>query len=106
LVIGNYFDPAARYGGAVAASKLLPRSRLLTYAGWGHTAYLGVGNFCVDDAVTRYFVEVRTPPAGKVCRPEGSPFGPEAATASANGAAQMITASTLPKAVRHALNRR
>ena len=103
LVVGNYFDPATRYGGAVAASQLLPRSRLLTFAGWGHGTYLA-GNFCVDSAVTRYLVTVRTPAAGKVCRPEGSPFGPEAAV-SASGAAAVIAAATLPEAVRRALLR-
>ena len=103
LVVGNYFDPATRYGGAVAASQLLPRSRLLTFAGWGHGTYLA-GNFCVDSAVTRYLVTVRTPAAGKVCRPEGSPFGPEAAV-SGSGAAAVIAAATLPEAVRRALLR-
>ncbi len=103
LVVGSYFDPATRYGGAVAASQLLPRSRLLTYAGWGHGTYLA-GNFCVDSAVTRYLVTVRTPAAGKVCRPEGSPFGPEAAV-SGSGAAAVIAAATLPEAVRRALMR-
>jgi len=103
LVVGNYFDPATRYGGAVAASQLLPRSRLLTYAGWGHVAYLA-GNFCVDSAVTRYLVTVRTPAAGTVCRPEGSPFGPDAAV-SDSGAAAVIASATLPEAVRRALLR-
>ena len=103
LVVGSYFDPATRYGGAVAASQLLPRSRLLTYAGWGHGTYLA-GNFCVDSAVTRYLVTLRTPAAGKVCRPEGSPFGPDAAV-SGSGAAAVIAAATLPEAVRRALIR-
>jgi len=103
LVVGNYFDPATHYGGAVAASQLLPRSRLLTYAGWGHVAYLA-GNFCVDRAVTRYLVTVRTPAAGKVCRPEGSPFGPGEAV-SGSGPAALIAAATLPEAVRRALSR-
>jgi pimeloyl-ACP methyl ester carboxylesterase len=106
LVIGNYFDPATRYGGAIAASQLLPRSRLLTYAGWGHTAFLTQGNFCVNSAVTRYLVEVRTPAAGKVCRPEGSPFGPQARAAGSSGAAAVVTGATLPQAVRQALTRR
>ena len=106
LVVGNYFDPATRYGGALAAAQLLPRSRLLTYAGWGHTAYMGVGNFCVDSTVTRYLVKVRLPAAGKVCRPEGSPFGPEPAAAIADGAAQVITGSSLPTVVRRALTPR
>jgi pimeloyl-ACP methyl ester carboxylesterase len=103
LVVGNYFDPATRYGGAVAAAHLLRRSRLLTYAGWGHTAFLG-GNYCIDQAVTRYLVNVRTPAVGTVCRPQGSPFGPE--QLAAGGAAAVITAATLPGPVRRALTRR
>jgi len=37
-VIGNLFDPATRYQGAVAAAALLPNSRLLTVHAWGHTS--------------------------------------------------------------------
>src|SRR5205085_6661556 len=39
LVVGNYFDPATPYPGADTAAKLLPNSRLLSYAGWGAPAY-------------------------------------------------------------------
>lgn len=74
LVIGNRFDPATPYAGAVAASRLLPNSRLLTYAGWGHTAGQ-LGNYCINRAVATYLVTTRTPRRGKVCQPEGSPFG-------------------------------
>jgi hypothetical protein len=100
LIVGNYFDPSTRYQGAVAASRLLPNSRLLSYAGWGHTvAFLGI-SFCVDDAVTRYLVTTRTPPAGTVCQPEGSPFGPTAAASAAQRqAAAARAAATLPQAV-------
>jgi len=38
LVIGNQFDPATRYEGAVTVAGLLPNSRLLTLHGWGHGA--------------------------------------------------------------------
>ena len=76
LVVGNYFDPATRYDGAVAASRLLPNSRLLSYAGWGHAAYLA-GNFCVDSAVTRYLV-TRPHPGGRegVPAPRDRPSAP------------------------------
>jgi hypothetical protein len=63
----------------VAASQLLPGSRLLSYAGWGHTAYFSAGNFCVDSHVTRYLLTGDVPAAGTVCEPEGSPFGPTSA---------------------------
>jgi pimeloyl-ACP methyl ester carboxylesterase len=109
LVVGNFFDPATRYQGAVTASRLLPNSRLLSYAGWGHVAYLARGNFCVDDNVTRYLVTTRTPPVGTVCRPEGSPFGPTEASARARTAARagaVVTRAVLPQAVRTAVQPR
>jgi pimeloyl-ACP methyl ester carboxylesterase len=103
LVVGNFFDPATPHRGAVAVSRLLPNSRLLSYAGWGHTAYLS-GNFCIDSRVTAYLVTTRVPPAGTVCRPEGSPFGPsEAARTAQQAAAMTLRAATLPSAVRRAL---
>jgi pimeloyl-ACP methyl ester carboxylesterase len=107
LVVGNYFDPATPYHGAVAASKLLPNSRLLTYAGWGHTAFISAGNYCVDSHVTRYLVTGHVPPMGVVCKPEGSPFGP--VTAQAQRAAQAradLHAVVVPTAVRRALHAR
>lgn len=52
LVLGSYFHPATDYSGAVAASNLLPSSRLLSCAGWGNTAFFG-GNYCVDAVVAR-----------------------------------------------------
>jgi pimeloyl-ACP methyl ester carboxylesterase len=110
LVVGNFFDPATRYQGAVTASRLLPRSRLLSYAGWGHVAYLARANFCVDDNVTRYLVTLRTPTPGTVCAPEGSPFGPTEtsarARASATAASAVITSAMVPPAVRKALQPR
>jgi len=101
LVVGNYFDPATRYGGAVAASKVLPKSRLLSYAGWGHTAFLA-GNYCVQAAVARYLVTTRPPAKGKVCQPNGTPFGALEAAAIPTGSKAAL-AATLPAAVRRAL---
>ena len=104
LVVGNYFDPATPYQGAVVASELLPNSRLLTYAGWGHTAYFG-GNFCVDSHVTHYLVTGDVPAAGTVCEPQGTPFGP--LTASARASAEVaagLHAAAGPTAVRRALH--
>jgi hypothetical protein len=103
LVVGNFFDPATRYRGAVRASHLLPGSRLLSYAGWGHTAYLK-GNFCVDEAVTTYLATTRTPARGTVCQPEGSPFGPDAG--EAGKAARALTASQASLPLQKAIARR
>jgi pimeloyl-ACP methyl ester carboxylesterase len=76
LIVGNFFDPATRYQGAVTASELLPNSRLLSYAGWGHVASFIRANYCIDRKVTDYLVSLRMPRKGTVCQPEGSPFGP------------------------------
>jgi pimeloyl-ACP methyl ester carboxylesterase len=103
LVVGNHFDPATRYQGAVKASHLLPNSRLLTYAGWGHTAFFQ-GNFCVDAAVTAYLTTTNPPAEGTVCQPNGSPFGPVQARAAARRTAGL--AATLPPAVREAFRGR
>ncbi|MEV4704347.1 alpha/beta hydrolase [Actinoplanes sp. NPDC049316] len=102
LVVGNYFDPATRYQGAEAAARLLPHSRLLSYAGWGHAAYFIAGNACVDGQVTQYLVTGQAPPPGLVCQPEGSPFdaAPAAQDVRVTGA---LSAVTVPEAVRRAM---
>jgi pimeloyl-ACP methyl ester carboxylesterase len=104
LIVGNRYDPATPYTGAQAAARLLPNSRLLTYAGWGHTAFFS-GNFCIDANVTRYLVTTTVPAAGTVCQPAGSPFGRLSARASSSAAFAAAIAGTLPLPVRRALNR-
>ena len=47
LVVGNRFDPATRYEGALTVHNLLPRSALLTVHGWGHTSLFL--SHCADD---------------------------------------------------------
>jgi hypothetical protein len=92
LIVGNFFDPATRYQGAVTASKLLPNSRLLSYAGWGHVASFFRANYCIDRKVTDYLVSLRLPAKGTVCQPEGSPFGPLSAAPAAALAPSFVTA--------------
>jgi pimeloyl-ACP methyl ester carboxylesterase len=70
LIVGNYFDPATPYAGAVGASRLLPNSRLLSYAGWGHVAFHLQHNACVDQRVTDYLLTARPPAPGTVCQPD------------------------------------
>jgi pimeloyl-ACP methyl ester carboxylesterase len=72
LVVGNTFDPATRYQGAVTVSNLLPNSRLLTLHGWGHTSLFL--SQCVDNALARYLVDVAVPPPGAVCEQDHVPF--------------------------------
>jgi len=106
LIVGNYFDPATRYQGAVTASHLLPNSRLLSYAGWGHVVSYTRGNDCIDSAVTSYLVSTVLPAAGTVCQPEGSPFDSQVAarSADASAASRAVIGSTLPDAVRRAFS--
>jgi pimeloyl-ACP methyl ester carboxylesterase len=74
LVVGNTFDPATPYGNAVALSRELPNSRLLTLDGWGHTAF-SQPSTCALQAEIRYLVDLRLPAPGTVCRPDVGPFG-------------------------------
>lgn len=102
LVVGNYYDPATPYHGAVIADDLLPRSTLLTYAGWGHTAF-ALGNTCIDLSVTRYLVTERPPTPGTVCEPEDTPFGvPDAVGEGRLAAIAAAGGSLLPGSVRQA----
>ncbi len=72
LVVGNYWDPATNYDGAVRAASLLPNSRLLSSDNFGHTAY-GTSN-CVTSRVDRYLLTGKVPPAGKVCKSDFGAF--------------------------------
>jgi pimeloyl-ACP methyl ester carboxylesterase len=72
LVIGNLFDPATRYQGAVTAASLLPNSRLLTVHGWGHTS-LFISS-CADAAASAYLVNLTLPAPGTVCEQDRVPF--------------------------------
>ncbi|MFI7547291.1 alpha/beta fold hydrolase [Actinoplanes sp. NPDC049599] len=100
LIVGNYFDPATRYQGAQAAARLLPNSRLLSYAGWGHSAYLIAGNTCVDTAVTQYLLTGQAPAPGTVCRPATSPFTPVAPVALGSTARAALSGVVLPPGAR------
>ncbi len=68
LVVGNYWDPATNYDGAVAAASLLPNSRLLSSDNFGHTAY-GTSQ-CVTEAMDTYLLTRELPEAGTLCRSE------------------------------------
>ncbi|TCB98916.1 alpha/beta hydrolase [Micromonospora zingiberis] len=72
LVVGNYWDPATNYNGAVASAKLLPNSRLLSSDNWGHTAY-GT-SACATDAIDAYLLRLTLPKKGKVCKGDIQPF--------------------------------
>jgi len=83
LVVGNYFDGVTSYEGAVASSELLPNSRLLSYAGWGHTAF--ERSDCVTEVVVDYLLDGALPPEGTVCPANPNPFVPVAPATSEDG---------------------
>ena len=72
LVVGNRFDPATRYEGAQIVDRLMPRSRLLTVHGWGHTSLFL--SQCADAAIARYLIQQATPPPGATCQQDAVPF--------------------------------
>jgi pimeloyl-ACP methyl ester carboxylesterase len=73
LVVGTRFDPASPYQNALAVTRELPRSRLLTLDGWGHVA-LGKSG-CIAGHIDRYLVSGALPAPGTTCRPDQRPFG-------------------------------
>ena len=75
LIVGNFFDPATDYAGAMASHWFLKNSRLLSYAGWGHTAF--GQSACVAEHVVEYLVNRTLPPEGTVCPANPNPFIPE-----------------------------
>jgi pimeloyl-ACP methyl ester carboxylesterase len=67
VMIGNVHDPATVYEWNVAAARQ-SGARLITYEGWGHTAYgLGGPSECVNDAVDRYLIDLKPPKRGLSC---------------------------------------
>jgi pimeloyl-ACP methyl ester carboxylesterase len=68
LVVGNYWDPATNYSGAVAASTVMPNSFLLSSDSWGHTAY--GSSPCVTEQVDRYLVHLELPARASCTGPQ------------------------------------
>ena len=66
LVIGTTQDPAAPYPWSVALAEQLRSGELLTYDGFGHTAY-GHSTTCVTDAVDTYLLTGQPPPTNTTC---------------------------------------
>jgi pimeloyl-ACP methyl ester carboxylesterase len=74
LILGTRFDPVAPHESAVKLARIMPRSRLLTLDGYGHTTMFS--STCTAQAVERYLLEVALPPRGTVCAPDFQPFDP------------------------------
>jgi len=66
LVVGSTGDPATPYSWAKTLARQLPRARLLTRTGAGHTAYRS--SACIRKWVDRYFETLQMPPLHTVCR--------------------------------------
>lgn len=101
LVVGNFYDPATRYQGAVRVSNLLPNSRLLSLNGWGHASLFL--SQCVETAVSDYLVSGTLPAEGTVCNQDLVPFldfpmmSSEAEAAAA--ARTLVNAALLPDVI-------
>jgi pimeloyl-ACP methyl ester carboxylesterase len=103
LVVGNHFDPATPYHGAVILDRLLPRSRLLTLAGWGHTSLFS--SACVDAHVSTYLLTTRVPPRGTVCDPDVVPFAEPAAAQARQATGAAGKSALIPPMLRRLLER-
>jgi pimeloyl-ACP methyl ester carboxylesterase len=101
LIVGNRFDPATRYQGAVRLARLLPNSRLLTLDGWGHTALFR--SACIDAHTNDYLLTTRVPPVGTVCAPDVTPFARPAGQQRRETARQPSSAVLVPPVIRRAI---
>ncbi|MBD5830652.1 alpha/beta fold hydrolase [Janibacter melonis] len=95
LIVGNYWDPATAYTGAVETRKVLGRSRLVSSDSWGHTAY-GV-SACATKAVDTYLVTGASPLRDRTC-PAESPAFPTREEEARVSARQVAETKKLPKA--------
>ncbi len=86
LFVGDYYDPATNYNGAVSAAKRMPNSRLLSSDSFGHTAY-GTSE-CTTGAIDAYLLKGTLPRVGKVCVGDIQPFAANEAALSENAVRQ------------------
>ena len=73
LLMSARYDPGTPYANAVATEKLLGNAVLLTLEGWGHPSYQ-IPSACMDEARTRYLIDLVTPARGSTCQPDEVPF--------------------------------
>ncbi len=66
VMVGNVHDPATVYEWNQAAARQ-SGARLVTYEGWGHTAYGWGITSCVDNAVDAYLIDLKVPKRGLRC---------------------------------------
>jgi pimeloyl-ACP methyl ester carboxylesterase len=73
LLINNRYDPATGYRNAQVAERRLGNAVLLTLDSYGHPTFQ-LRSRCIDDARTRYLVDLVVPPRGTVCSADEVPF--------------------------------
>jgi len=66
LIVNATHDPSTSYVWALSMQAQIPRSRLLTRDGDGHTSY--PSSPCAQEVIDRYLIERVLPRAGTVCR--------------------------------------
>ena len=66
LVVSTKHDPATPYQWGVRMADELDNATLLSWTGFGHTAYFN-GSACIDGAVDAYLLEGTLPAKGTVC---------------------------------------
>ncbi|MGE9808564.1 alpha/beta hydrolase [Janibacter sp. G1551] len=98
LVVGNYWDPATAYGGAVQAHHVLGRSRLVSSDSWGHTAY-GV-SACVTRRVDSALLTGRVPTSDVQCPAERPMFPTAEQMRNGASAARSATPTSVPDIAR------
>jgi pimeloyl-ACP methyl ester carboxylesterase len=79
VMIGNRYDKQTPYEWTRSAAEQ-SGSHLITYEGWGHTAYAngesGPESQCVDDAVNAYLIDLKVPRRGLSCPAVEQPPSP------------------------------
>ncbi|GAB3074350.1 alpha/beta hydrolase [Micromonospora schwarzwaldensis] len=94
LVVGNYWDPATSYQGAVSSAALLPNSRLLSSDSWGHTAY-GT-SACVTGKIDAYLLTGKPPAKGVRCVGDAQPFQEDPAAGRVAAAKSELARAGVP----------
>lgn len=83
LTVNTTYDPGTPYSSAQTMTAELGRARLLTVAGYGHTALLNPSS-CANAHESDYLVRGVLPPLGTVCRQDTPPFTDTASEAPAS----------------------
>ncbi|HSC67770.1 MAG TPA: alpha/beta hydrolase [Cellvibrio sp.] len=79
LVNSTLYDPATPYSGAKTVARLLPNSRLVSVAGWGHSTP-GL-SYCADSITAEYLLTGAVPASDTLCQQDILPFPmPESAS--------------------------